>query len=160
MSFVGCSSIIYSLEDNSEGAKILDVHAIKQHLKKEDIPLKVLKTRGKMDETEYPFTYFFYLSGLSSYDDSDYFLIDRVGYEYNSKDFLKLWKNISKYCEPFYFYHLPYDTCIPKTVFDVLLEGEESVYKIVCVEGKVEVYCTTIVYTDKVKVSGDGCKNG
>jgi len=37
MSFVGCSSIIYSLEGNSEGAKILDVHAIKQHLKKEGI---------------------------------------------------------------------------------------------------------------------------
>ena len=155
MSFVGCSSVIYSLEDNTEGAKILDVHAIKQYLKKEDVPLKVLKTRSKMDESEYPFMTYLYLDGLSNYDESDYFLIERIGYEYSSKEFLKLWKNISKYCEPFYFYHLPYDTCIPKTVFDVLHDGEESVYKIVCGKGDVKVFCTTVVYTDFEKVGGD-----
>jgi len=140
MSFVGLNSIIYSIETDKEGTKINDVVEIKNYLKRCDISLSVLKAVNKMDETTYPFTCWSYLHGFSNYDDNEYFLFERVGYEYSKDDFIDFWKNISKYCEPFYFYHSPDDSCKPKTVFDVAQNKGIYFYKVVCVNGKVEMY--------------------
>lgn len=140
MSFVGFNSIIYSIEDSSEGVKVVDLNNIWEYMQREDIPLSSFKGEDKKDGEEYPYQYYKYLYGFTTYDDIEFYLIERLGYEYSKEDFLDFWKNISKCCEPFYFYHLPDDTCRPMNVFDVAESKDSYFYKVVCVNGKVEVH--------------------
>ncbi len=82
MSFVGLSSIIYSIQDNTEGVKVTDLNNIWEFMQKEDIPFDSLKGQDKNDETTYPYICHKYLYGFSTYDDSDHYLMERIGYEY------------------------------------------------------------------------------
>ena len=53
MSFVGFSSIIYSIENNTEGAKVIDLHNIFEYMQSNKIPLGIIKTEDKKDESSY-----------------------------------------------------------------------------------------------------------
>lgn len=140
MSFVGVCSVIYSLEDNSEGVKVIDLSNIWEYMQKEDIGFSRFIGVDKKDESKYPYICFKYLYGFSSYPISDdVYRFESLGVEYNEDSFIDFWSHISKCTEPFYFYHSPYDGAF-RTVVDVLQSMGDYVYKVVCVNGKVEVY--------------------
>jgi len=82
------------------------------------------------------------LIGLSQNKHEEFcrpFYIERFGFEYNEKEFIKFFSVLSKHTEPFYFYH----SSKLIDALDVADEPEDTdnfrVYKVVCDNGTVQV---------------------
>ena len=138
MSFVGVCSVLYTLEDDSEGVKVTDLNNIFEYMQREKMGFNLMKGEDKRSGKEYPFKYYRFLYGFSSYD-ADYYRLENFGYEYCKEDFIKFWEEISKCTEPFYFYHSPHDGAF-RDIVDIIQSKNEYVYKVVCVSGNVEVH--------------------
>lgn len=135
MSFTGINSIIYSKITNDIGVKITDLDGLNTY--RTSVNIHFMKTEERKEKDKYPFVSFTYLYGFTSFNSEDY-NIPNLGYLYNKDEFIDFWSNVSKYTTPFYFVHSPHDNTI-KTLFDVVLDGDEYIYMVHCNNGKVTI---------------------
>jgi hypothetical protein len=140
MSFTGVSSILYSIKKD-ERVKIKDFLGLQKYIESIGYPPAWIHTYDIIEKLTYPPQTWKYLTGISSYEiKNDCCMLDRVGFNYSKKDFINMWGMISTFTEPFYFYHSPRDGAFSNSV-DIAEENTELfIYKLVCVNGIVEVH--------------------
>jgi hypothetical protein len=140
-----------------EGIKIKDFSGLQKYIESIGYPVAWIHTYDIIETLSYPYKTWKYLTGISSYEiKNDYCKLDRVGYDYSHDDFINMWGMLSTFTEPFYFYHSPRDGVFPNAS-DIKEDEEAFIYKVICVNGIIEIqkinfkYEMKTIYSNKEK---------
>lgn len=138
MSYTGFYSPIYPLVGEGEGILVTDAKGLTNFLKKElgDNWKKIVVVAELGEKTgEEPWVTHMKFMGVRNYS-YELFNVSRLGYNYNRDEFIRFWSELSKYTEPFYFYH----TDSNPSVFDIVEHRENRrIIGVECNNGKVTI---------------------
>ena len=145
MSYVGKYTELGRIgEPLGHAPKILDFNKLKGELLKWGseyvTAMNTFLDDSKTSDLEYhEYPLFYYLLGFKYYLSYDTENLERIGYDYNKKNFIEFWSMISKFTEPFYFY----TTTNEEWLLRHFVEGDVTIFKVTCDNGKVD--CEKII---------------